>query len=86
VIWVWINATVRWLSWFFIPAPGGIIIPKIDPNAPCPNCGHTDGKIRAIVVAGRPKVEHICNVCAAHWNDNPVVDTSNILPAETPKE
>jgi hypothetical protein len=86
VIWVWINAAVRWLKLMLVPPADYIYIPKISPHAPCPSCGWRDGQIRAVVVAGKTKVEHICKVCSARWNENPVVDTSLIQPAETPKE
>ena len=86
MIWVRINAFVVWLMYMVVPPEKFVIIPKISPDAPCPSCGWESGSIRAIVVAGKPKVEHTCKVCSARWNENPVVDTSLIQPAETPKE
>lgn len=77
---------MRFLIRLVVPPESFVIIPKISPDAPCPSCGWEAGQIRAIVVAGKPKIEHTCKVCSARWNENPVVDTSLIQPAETPKE
>lgn len=74
---------LRWLWVGFlkllIPPPNKPPIPKIDPNAPCPSCGATDGQITAVNVENRMLVRHQCHVCRATWHEQPVLRVSNVI-------
>lgn len=52
-----------------------------DENAPCPACGHRDGKIRWASAMqwedGRKgALVHQCNTCMAAWAESPIVKAS----------
>jgi hypothetical protein len=73
MIFVWLAAAARWIIRLFLPPPAEVVVPKIDPSAPCPSCGNCSGTIAAVQVEGKMMVQHSCKVCAARWFENPVL-------------
>lgn len=88
MIFVWLRRAIFELLRLLVPPPEEPTIRQIDVNAPCPSCGHRDGEISAITVAGsKPQVQHKCKVCSARWFENPVYTPKFIqAPAADPKE
>ncbi len=56
---------------------GRKILPRIDPNAPCPSCGNRNGELRCIRSNEGGKdtafVAHRCKVCSAEWAEPSIV-------------
>lgn len=48
---------------------------QIDPNRPCPACGHADGTIR--FDERIRQIIHVCNVCKAESGEETVVKVSD---------
>ena len=73
MIWIWINNLIVFLRSIFVPPVLEPPLPVRDINAPCPCCGHRDGHIRAMVEQGQQVCQHICHVCGAVFNEQPVL-------------
>lgn len=82
MIFVWIGYLVRLIGYLFIPP--AVIIPKRDPNAVCPMCGHRKGKLSRSVNGGKPAVQHDCLVCGCQFFEDPVLKAPTMIQAEEP--
>ena len=76
---IFLKLILRTLARLIIPPPPSVELPVMDPNAPCPACGHRDGEIECIKDIERIVVRHTCHICAARWNTPTVCATSSIL-------
>jgi hypothetical protein len=85
MIWIWINQFIATLLWYVAPPTPLHRLPKIDPNAPCPSCGHTNGRLQAVTTQQGMFVQHTCSVCHAVWNEAPVVKTKYVTTADKTK-
>lgn len=84
---MWIRAALLFLLRLVIPPPPDEnAVRTIDPNAPCPSCGHRDGKIQAVDIKGKPQVQHTCKVCDAKFYEDPVLTGKPHIKAEPLKE
>lgn len=79
MIFLWIGKIVDWMRWLFVAPIPPPYVPKINVNAPCPNCGHEQGTIRAEENQGKPACSHRCAVCHAKWFEPPVYSITNGL-------
>lgn len=85
MIFVWLRRALFVILRLLVPPPEEPVIPQIDVNAPCPSCGHRDGQIRAVSIAGgAPQVQHTCKVCNAQWFEKPILNTPKYIKAEEP--
>jgi len=76
----WLIEAVRFLLKLIIPPPPKFVIPKINPNAPCPACGNESGKISVVKLPNNEmKILHNCLVCKAAWHESPVLTARNII-------
>lgn len=74
MIFVWLNAIVRFFIGLIVPPERQFIPPAIDPNAPCPGCGNTNGSIRAVQdQVGGMSIQHQCAVCKLKWSEKTVL-------------
>jgi len=87
MIWLWLWNAIRFLGRLVLPpkSPEPVkIVPTIDPNAPCPVCGHTKGSLKSVQMDGeRILVQHACEICGARHFVKPIttVDAGKIVPA-----
>lgn len=81
---LWLRIAFVWCLKLLIPPPQEPVIPKIDPNAPCPSCGHRQGMIASVRVNGQMLVRHDCSVCRAQWHESPILKSSTVI--STPDE
>lgn len=81
---LWLRLALVWCLKLIIPPPQEPVIPKIDPNAPCPSCGNRQGSIVAVDVNGQKLVRHNCTICKARWHESPVLQVKNVI--STPEE
>ena len=78
---LWLKLALGLLARLIIPPPQAPRLPEMDPNSPCPACGHRDGEIECIKDMERTVVRHTCHVCCARWNTPTVCTTGLILGA-----
>ena len=50
------------------------VAPLVDPDAPCPACGHRNGTLKFLPALRL--IVHTCDICGAAWGEKTVVDTS----------
>jgi hypothetical protein len=85
LIWIWARRLLFFIGWLLIPPPALAPHPVRNPNADCPSCGNTDGKIRCIPMHPDGKspgviLRHTCNICGAQWHEDTVIkDNANWL-------
>lgn len=74
-----IAAVCGFAGWVFSPArPAAVRIPKRDPNAPCPVCGDTNGRLLAVAektndAKSKVLLQRECQSCGARSYELPVV-------------
>ncbi len=77
MIFYWLIVALRRLRWLFVLPPAQEVA-RVDPNAKCPACGATSGKLAAVQDGVGAKavivVEHTCNVCAARFFEKTVLN------------
>lgn len=86
MIWLWLRSALFAVLRLFIPPEAKVVIPKIDPDAPCPSCGNCSGSLSVVEQGGKPFVKHTCNVCGARFLEKPVMDVNKYIQVVTPKE
>lgn len=84
MIWIWINSVIVFLLKLLIPPVIETVVPTINPNTPCPGCGHRQGKITAVQNQLEVVIRHDCAVCKAIWYENTIV-SSKMLQAHPQK-
>ena len=91
MIWVWLRQAIYFLGVLLIPPPKPSLplYQPIDPNAPCPACGHRNGKIRCVLPSPEqpdPTIMHQCSVCGARFFEKTVVQGDNVKELIHPAE
>ena len=72
-----------WEALLWLVLPPQPPSPQLNPNAPCPACGASGGKLKTVrpgamktngVTLEPAMVEHTCNVCQARWFEKTLVE------------
>lgn len=73
MIFIWAKNLLIFILRMFIPPQPLPQIPEIDENAPCPGCGHCNGRLTSVQKDNKLLVQHDCQVCRAQWWELPVL-------------
>ncbi len=77
MIFYWLVLFARRVRWLFA-MPSASEVSCVDPNAKCPACGATAGKLEAVTVGEGTRasvvVEHACSVCGAKYFEKTVLE------------
>jgi len=68
----WLILAWRNLKWF-LKLPAAREVAVVNPNDPCPACGHREGTIRCVHRGTQVLVQHTCGMCGARYHELPIV-------------
>jgi hypothetical protein len=83
MIFIWIREAFFWLLRLVIPPPEYKKVRTIDPNVACPNCGHGQGKLTAVIKDQKMQCQHDCLICKAQWWEDPVLQSYEPIAASS---
>lgn len=72
MIWHYLMQFFIWLMRLVVP-PSATQYARVRPDAQCPVCGTTQGRIRCVKRGTTILAQHTCGECGARWHESPVV-------------